>query len=73
VLAPDLHVNAAGLVLTIFVTPKPGPQVRAANPETPVRVALPQPVGLTQLTDGAIYDTMPGDAIPTDDVEADTA
>jgi len=73
VLAPHLHVNAGGLVLTIFVTPKPGPQVRAANPETPVRVALPQPVGLRRLTDGAIYDATPGDAILTDDVEADTA
>ncbi len=59
VLAPDLHVNAGELVLTIFVTPRPGPQVRAPNPETPVRVALPDPVGRRRLTDGALYESAP--------------
>jgi len=73
VLAPDLHVNAVDLVLTMFVTPRPGPQVRAPNPETPVRVALPHPVGLRRLTDGALYDATPGGPIPTHNVEADTA
>ena len=62
VLAPDLHVDGGELVLTMFVTPRPGPQVRAANPETPVRVALPHPVGPRRLTDGALYDTTPEDA-----------
>ncbi len=72
VLTPDLHISAEELVLTMFVTPKPGAQVRAANPETPVRVALPQPVGRRRLTDGALYDSTPGRASLTDDVEADT-
>ena len=30
--------------------------MRAPNPETPVRVALSQPVGGRELIDGAIYD-----------------
>jgi hypothetical protein len=68
VLAPDLHVNGDELVLTMFVTPKPGFQVRAPNPETPVRVALPHPVGVRLLIDGALYEATVGDAMPTDNV-----
>jgi hypothetical protein len=56
VLQPDLHLDAEELVLTIFVTPQPGFQARSPNPETPVRIALPQPVGPRRLTDGALYD-----------------
>lgn len=59
--APDLHVDADELILTMFVTPKPGFQAKAPNPETPVRVALPQPVGLRRVTDGALYDPTAGD------------
>ena len=55
-LAPDLHVGADELVLTMFVTPRPGFQVRAPNPETPARVALPEPIGRRQLIDGALYE-----------------
>lgn len=55
-LAPDLHVGAEELVLTMFVTPRPGFQVRSPNPETPARVALPEPIGRRRLSDGAIYD-----------------
>ncbi len=55
VLAPDLHVGAEELVLTMFVTPQPGFQSRAPNPETPARVALPHPVGPRRLIDGALY------------------
>jgi hypothetical protein len=55
VLAPDLHLGSKRLVLTIFVTPRPGFQSRSPNPETPVRIALPQPVGARQLVDGALY------------------
>ncbi|MGA2929594.1 MAG: hypothetical protein ABSG43_27110 [Solirubrobacteraceae bacterium] len=65
VLAPDLHVNAEELVLTMFVTPRPGFQVRAPNPETPVRVALPHPVGSRRLIDGGLYGTPLRDAIRT--------
>jgi hypothetical protein len=56
VLAPDLHVDQEELVLTMFVTPKPGFNVRSPNPETPVRVTLPHPVASRRLTDGALYD-----------------
>jgi hypothetical protein len=57
--APDLYVNPEELVLTMFVTPKPGFQARSPNPETPVRVALPHPVGPRRLIDGALYDPSP--------------
>jgi hypothetical protein len=43
VLAPDIHVASDEIVLTMFVTPRPGFQMRRPNPETPVRVALPCP------------------------------
>ena len=59
VLPPDLHLGSDELVLTMFITPKPGFQARAPNPETPVRVALPRPVGLRTPIDGALYDAMP--------------
>jgi hypothetical protein len=68
VLAPDLHVNGEELVLTMFVTPRPGFQVRAPNPETAVRVALPHPVGSRRLIDGALYDPTVEDTMPTDNV-----
>jgi hypothetical protein len=55
-LAPDVHVGAEEVVLTMFVTPRPGFQVRSPNPETPARVTLPDPIGLRQLVDGALYD-----------------
>ena len=55
-LAPDLHVGSEELVLTMFVTPLPGFQTRSANPETPARIALPQPVGPRRLIDGALYE-----------------
>jgi hypothetical protein len=54
--APDLHVDQEELVLTMFVTPKPGFNVRSPNPETPVRVTLSHPVAARRLTDGALYD-----------------
>ncbi len=72
VLAPDLHVDMEELVLTMFVTPQPGFQSRSPNPETPVRIALPHPVGQRRLIDGALYDTTPPDTIPTDNVETDS-
>ena len=54
-LAPDLHVGAQELVLTMFVTPPEGFQVRSPNPETPARIALPEPLGRRRLIDGALY------------------
>ena len=56
VLAPDLHVDAEQLVLRMFITPLRGFQSRAPNPETAVRIALPDPVGSRRLVDGALYD-----------------
>ena len=56
VLAPDLYVDIEELVLTMFVTPAPGFQSRTPNPETPVRIALPTPIGPRRPIDGALYD-----------------
>ncbi len=55
-LAPDLHVGVEELVLTMFITPREGFQMRSPNPETPARVALPSPIGRRRLIDGAVYD-----------------
>jgi hypothetical protein len=55
--APDLYVGEVELVLRMFVTPRPGFQARAPNPETPVRIALPHPIGPRRLIDGALYGT----------------
>ena len=56
VLDPDLYQDEHALVVTMFVTPREGFQMRSPNPETPVRVALSQPVGSRQLIDGAVYE-----------------
>jgi hypothetical protein len=53
-LAPEVHLGADELVMRIFVTPRPGFQPGARNPETPVLVALPEPVGGRRLLDGAV-------------------
>jgi hypothetical protein len=55
-LAPDLHVGDDELVLTMFVTPREGFQMRSPNPETPARIVLPSPIGQRRLIDGALYD-----------------
>jgi hypothetical protein len=64
VLAPDLYLAAEEVVLTMFVTPRPGFQARSPNPETAVRVALPEPVAARRVIDGALYDVAPRDAGP---------
>jgi hypothetical protein len=58
-LAPDLHVGEDELVLTMFVIPRPGFQIRAPNPETPARVALPCPLGRRGIIDGALFGSAP--------------
>ena len=58
-LAPDLHVGDEELVLTMFVTPRPGFQIRAPNPETPARVVLPCPLGSRRVVDGALFGAGP--------------
>jgi hypothetical protein len=59
VLAPDVYIDDNALVLTMFVTPRPGFQWGSNNPETPVRVALGEPVGLRRLIDGALVRWVP--------------
>jgi hypothetical protein len=56
VLNPDLYEDDDALILSIFVSPLEGFQMRRPNPETPVRIALPQPVGSRELIDGAMYE-----------------
>jgi protein-tyrosine phosphatase len=53
-LAPDLYRDDEELVLRMFVTPRPGYQTATRNPETPVRVALSEPLGQRRLIDGAL-------------------
>jgi hypothetical protein len=56
VLDPDLYEAEHELILTMFVKPLEGFAMRTPNPQTPVRVALSQPVGNRDLIDGAIYE-----------------
>ncbi len=64
VLTPDMYVDDDRLVLTLFVTPRPGYQAGSSNPETPVRIALPHPLGNRRLIDGALADLFPRGAAP---------
>jgi hypothetical protein len=54
ILPPEIYVDAHELVLTIFITPQRGFQNGTPNPETPVRITLPHPVGSRRLIDGAL-------------------
>jgi hypothetical protein len=54
VLAPGMYSAEDELVITVFVTPRQGFQNGLPNPETPVRVSLPHPVGARHLIDGAL-------------------
>jgi hypothetical protein len=56
VLDPDLYEGEHELILTMFVTPLEGFKMRTPNPDTPVRVALPHPIGSRELIDGAVYE-----------------
>ena len=56
VLAPDLYEGENELVVTMYVKPESGFQMRTPNPETPVRLALAHPIGHRELVDGALYD-----------------
>lgn len=59
-LAPDLHDGEDEVLVTMFITPKPGVQLQmaSATPATPVRVRLPSPLGERQLVDGALYEPL---------------
>lgn len=55
-LAPDLYASRDEVVLRMFVRPLGGFQNRAVrNHETPVRIALPEPLGTRAVRDGARY------------------
>ena len=56
VLPPVLYLDADELILTVFVTPAPGYQNGTPNPETPVRIVLPEPIGARRLIDGALVE-----------------
>jgi hypothetical protein len=73
VLPPEIHVDAEELLLTMFVTPHPGFQSRAPNPETPVRITLTHPVGHRRLLDGALYEFSGQDTADTDSVGPDSS
>ena len=55
-LAPDLYEGDDELLMTMFVIPRPGVQMAASTPTTPVRVRLPSPIGERALIDGALYE-----------------
>jgi hypothetical protein len=59
--APDLHLGERELVLTTFVTPFEGFMPPGSAPETPARVALPEPLGNRALIDGALFETPSAD------------
>ena len=59
VLVPDIYVDENEVVLTLFVKPRPGYQTGDRNPETPVRIALAEPLGTRQLIDGAVAQYSP--------------
>jgi hypothetical protein len=54
VLVPDAYMDADEVVLRMFVAPRPGYQTAMGNPETPVRIALAEPLGERRLLDGAL-------------------
>jgi|HubBroStandDraft_3_1064219.scaffolds.fasta_scaffold81724_3 hypothetical protein len=59
VLTPDVYIDEDELILRVFVTPRPGYQGGAPNPETSVRIALPHPLGPRRLIDGALAQFSP--------------
>jgi hypothetical protein len=64
VLTPDIYIDQHELVLTMFVTPRPGYQSASPNRETPVRIALPEPLGTRRLIDGAVAQLSLSDPSP---------
>ena len=54
-LAPDLHLGDERVVLRVYVKPLEGYIGRTSRHETPVIVALPEPLGRRLVVDGALY------------------
>jgi hypothetical protein len=68
VLTPDIYEDDGELVLRIFVSPRPGGfQTATRNPETPVRIALPRPLGPRLLLDGALAYAAPAEPAEPDE------
>ena len=56
ILPPELHADERRLTLRLFIRPQEGFQNLVRGRETPVRVALPEPVGGRELVDGGLWD-----------------
>ncbi|WP_249020120.1 hypothetical protein [Conexibacter sp. S30A1] len=55
-LAPELYIDTEVLLLRVYVRPLAGYVGRAGRHETPVRVALPEPLGGRTVLDGALFE-----------------
>jgi hypothetical protein len=55
-LTPDLYLGSDRLVLRVYVQPLEGYIGRTSRHETPVFVALPEPLGRRHVLDGALYE-----------------
>lgn len=56
VLPPAIYLDSDELILTIFITPQAGFQNGTPNPETPVRIRIPSPVGSRRVIDGSLVE-----------------
>jgi hypothetical protein len=57
ILPPELCADDRGMTLRLFIKPQEGFQNLVRGRETPVRVALPEPIGGRELVDGALWET----------------
>ena len=55
-LAPELYIDSGAALLRVYVRPLAGYVGRAGRHETPVRVALPEPLGGRTVLDGALFE-----------------
>jgi len=55
-LTPDLYLGSERVVLRVYVQPLEGYIGRTSRHETPVIVALPEPLGRRPVLDGALYE-----------------
>ncbi len=55
-LAPELYIDSEAALLRVYVRPLAGYVGRAGRHETPVRVALPEPLGGRAVLDGALFE-----------------
>jgi hypothetical protein len=55
-LTPDLYLDSERVLVRVYVQPLEGYIGRTSRHETPVIVALPEPLGRRQVLDGALYE-----------------